>query len=227
MKHKILSKNTVGKDYIIGDIHGAFSDVTKELNSLGFDYSKDRLISVGDIIDRGAESNLVTDWLKEPWFHPVLGNHELMCIDFFRGFWSTGTYIHNGGEWFINLNKERQYEIVNALSKLPLAITIECEDGTKVGVVHADCPGADWDSFTCLIESTDFNLDCREAETAVWSRSRITMRRKTKVKNVDWVVVGHTTVEEVKKLGNVIFIDTAWYTPDVGKFTVLDVNELK
>lgn len=52
---KILSPNLKGKDYVVGDIHGCYSLLYTKLTQLGFDFSKDRLISVGDLCDRGPD----------------------------------------------------------------------------------------------------------------------------------------------------------------------------
>ena len=81
--HKIkhFTKNNDGDDYVIGDVHGCFTLLAKKLSEIGFNQNKDRLFSVGDLVDRGAESQQVLEWLNKPWFYSVLGNHEQMAID--------------------------------------------------------------------------------------------------------------------------------------------------
>ena len=37
------SMNTKGRDFVVGDIHGAFNHLLTELASVNFDYGKDRL----------------------------------------------------------------------------------------------------------------------------------------------------------------------------------------
>lgn len=90
--------NTVGRDFAVGDIHGCFTALSEALDDLGFNYNTDRLFSVGDLVDRGPESNLATEWLKYPWFHAVRGNHEQMAIDYSAGIGGESLYIQNGGE---------------------------------------------------------------------------------------------------------------------------------
>ena len=80
---KHFSANTVGRDFVVGDIHGMFKTLAKELEELGFDPEKDRLFSVGDLIDRGPDNEDIEEWLAKPWFHAVRGNHEQMLIDGF------------------------------------------------------------------------------------------------------------------------------------------------
>ena len=36
--------------YVVGDIHGAYSLLKEKLESINFDYSKDLLIAVGDLV---------------------------------------------------------------------------------------------------------------------------------------------------------------------------------
>ena len=63
-----LSQNKQGRDFVVGDIHFKTIDLHKGLKALGFDSMVDRVIAVGDLIDRGPS---VLDGLKllgEPWF---------------------------------------------------------------------------------------------------------------------------------------------------------------
>jgi len=50
-----LPTNQAGKDYVIGDLHGCYELLERLLDAVGFDKSKDRLFSVGDLIDRGPD----------------------------------------------------------------------------------------------------------------------------------------------------------------------------
>lgn len=56
IQNKIFEINEVGKDFIVGDIHGCLDQLKFQLSVTGFDKSKDRLFSVGDLIDRGPDS---------------------------------------------------------------------------------------------------------------------------------------------------------------------------
>ena len=74
VKHFAL--NTAGRDFVVGDIHDCFSELQAKLDNLDFDEDVDRLFSVGDLIDRGAESRRSLEWLDKPWFHAVRGTRE-------------------------------------------------------------------------------------------------------------------------------------------------------
>jgi len=51
-----LPTNTTGKDFVVGDLHGCYDLLESLLGAVSFDKSKDRLFSVGDLIDRGPNS---------------------------------------------------------------------------------------------------------------------------------------------------------------------------
>ncbi|MTV47267.1 metallophosphoesterase, partial [Streptococcus pneumoniae] len=80
--------------------------------SVGFDGEKDRLFSVGDLVDRGIESHLVCDWIANPWFHAVRGNHDDFAIRHAKiGALDFENYTRNGGAWFIALPQDEQLTI--------------------------------------------------------------------------------------------------------------------
>lgn len=221
LKH--FKKNESGRDLIIGDIHGHFSKAYAALLNVGFDPAIDRVFSVGDLVDRGPESINATDWLAKPWFHAVRGNHEQMCIE------QIDQYMHmvNGGAWFIALTSEEKREYIEAFFQLPIALTIETVEG-RVGVVHAD-PNAD--SWTRLEHHLSAEIpDEGFVQGCIWSRERITSEFGGEVDGIRAVVVGHTPVERMTSLGNVIYIDTGAWLPEArfpGKaFTILDAATL-
>ncbi|MDF2434904.1 MAG: serine/threonine protein phosphatase 1 [Mucilaginibacter sp.] len=88
-------------DFIIGDIHGSISSLKHLLAALTFG-QKDRLIFLGDYIDRGEDSKAVLELLMalERTHECVFlrGNHEDMCLA-----WAEdreheeGIWLYNGG----------------------------------------------------------------------------------------------------------------------------------
>ena len=139
-----IPRNVSGRDFAVGDVHGHFSRLRQSLDRLGFDPTRDRLFSVGDLVDRGPENEQVLDWLRQPWFHAVQGNHEDYAIRHVRsGKVDQMNWRGYGGGWFLDLPEERQREYAQAFEALPVAIEVETRDGA-VGLVHADCPVLFW-----------------------------------------------------------------------------------
>lgn len=202
--HKIFNENLVGNDYVVGDIHGRFSKLESQLNKMGFNREKDRLFSVGDLIDRGKESHLVLDWLDYNWFFPVIGNHEEMILMNDHDIYAS-THLHNGGLWFYTLLESEQAEIKNKLKKLPFAISVKTKNGL-VGIVHAEYPSNDWEYIEDIID----NQDTRDY--LLWGRERVNERVCDLVRNITKIYCGHTFVESSMLLGNHLFIDNgAWF----------------
>lgn len=198
-------RNTAGRDFIVGDIHGCFDDLCEQMDRVHFDPAVDRIFSVGDLVDRGAQSRDAVSWLGQPWFHAVRGNHEQMAIE-----WATGgramphsIYAANGGQWFIDLPEGVQQAVAAAFLTLPLVIEVETEAGL-VGIVHAQPYGYHWPQFVEAISAGDGYV----ADQALWARGRIKSADATPVAGVDRIYVGHTPVPEVSVLGNVHYIDT-------------------
>lgn len=219
---KFFEKNTLGRDFVIGDIHGHFSAVSAELEKIGFDKTKDRLFSVGDLVDRGPESHHVLDWISQPWFHAVQGNHEDMAIRFVKNGKNENEiagYIYNGGSWFVALSDQDKCNYSESLSKLPYAMQIETDAGS-VGVVHAEVPAGDWHFFSDALQSGSINRILRNS--ALWDRVKIN-GDTSNVTGIDFVYVGHTPLDNPVKLGNVNYIDTAgWHKS--GRFTIVQIQ---
>lgn len=143
---KRFARNVAGRDYVVGDIHGCFTRLQAHLDAIGFDPSRDRLFSVGDLVDRGPESDLSIEWLDKPWFHAVRGNHEDMAIRWPRGNMDAAHYAANGGAWNVGNPPALRQLFADYFSALPIAIELETADGL-IGIVHAECPFPCWQDF--------------------------------------------------------------------------------
>ena len=206
---KRFEKNTVGRDFVIGDIHGCFDAVRAILDDVNFYESTDRLFSVGDLVDRGPDSIEAIDWIAKPWFHAVRGNHEQMAIGVAAGKHDLALYLCNGGGWFLGLDENRQQLVASVLDTLPVCIEVDTDDG-PVGIVHADIAGNDWGFFTGLLQDHSLSNNRKKAvlESALWCRERIQGKRGGYVDGLHAMYVGHTPVKTATALGNVIYVDT-------------------
>ncbi len=156
---KTLEPNLVGRDFVVGDLHGSFSAFKNLLQNINFNYESDRMISVGDLVDRGPDSLSCLSLLREPWFDAVLANHEQMMIDKFNGGWAGAYWYRNGGQWgmeafndyeavFKRQDKSRVpsdtsmaiIDLIPLAEELPFLITIKMKDGKKFHVLHAELP---------------------------------------------------------------------------------------
>lgn len=223
-----FERNTKGRDFVIGDIHGCFTKAFDAIKEIGFNPDVDRMFSVGDLVDRGPESERALD-LPE-WLYPVSGNHEKMAIDYAEGIGESSWYIANGGAWNVSNPKSAQEEYRNAFLSLPIAIEVETSSGL-VGIVHANVPYSNWQLFTNALEGGESDSERDHVVVmAQWDRSRAEGLCTDNVKGVRAVVVGHTPMHEPQTIGNVIHIDTGGWLKEsqgYGKFTILDLETLE
>ena len=211
-----FEENTEGRDYVVGDIHGCFDELMMGLENIGFDFMKDRLFSVGDLVDRGPKNMEVLRLLDDPWFYAVKGNHEDMLQMFAEGELSPNSYSRNGGRWAVELlmSMEKTEEglelseiIYEKIRNMPYAFEV-LRGGKKYGIVHADCPCYDWDEFVTATEELDgWNLSHMLNQT-IWDRTRIGINLGIPVKNIEKVYVGHSYVKEHMMDANVHYLDT-------------------
>ncbi|TCG09344.1 serine/threonine protein phosphatase [Paraburkholderia steynii] len=222
-----FERNKVGRDFAVGDIHGHFRALWTVLGSIGFDREKDRLFSVGDLVDRGPDSEMALDWIDEPWFHAVRGNHEDMAIRWPSGNMDAAHYAANGGGWNVSNPRHAQLAFSWAFNALPIAIEVETEDG-KVGIVHADCPFPTWRDFVVSLDDASMSNKMRKAvfEAALWSRERIQDEDRSGVPDIRALIVGHTPLKKPAVLGNVHYIDTGGWFRD-GYFTLINLATLE
>lgn len=223
-----FARNTLGRDLIVGDVHGCFTRLQAALDAVGFNPARDRLFSVGDLVDRGPESDQALAWLARPWFHAVSGNHEAAAIYFAQGAIPAGFYVQGyGGGWNVGNTPDARAEFAAAFAALPVAIELETEGG-PVAIIHADVPGSSWPAFVQAIESPAASAGAKLhlIMVAQESRDRHDLLFRDEVAGVRAVVVGHTPVTVPTTLGNVHFIDTKGWR-EGGRFTLLDAHTLR
>ncbi|AMO78030.1 metallophosphoesterase [Pseudomonas citronellolis] len=223
---KRFERNTAGRDFAVGDIHGHFTRLQQALDAVGFDPTRDRLFSVGDLVDRGPECRDVLDWLAKPWFHPVRGNHDDYVCRFDTC--DVDNWVYNGGAWFAGLPFDEQNEFATQFRDLPIGIEVETSGGL-VGLLHADCVFDSWDALKHELDQPATNQRRKLVmNTCMWSRTRIEQGDERPVHGLRALVVGHTPLRRPVVLGNVFHIDTmGWRPQDGGYFTLLDLSTLE
>lgn len=241
-------KNTAGRDFVVGDLHGCFAQLQTELESRRYDPARDRLFAVGDLVDRGAESASVLDVVRRYDIQSVRGNHEDIIVRWHRHGGKDSVVRSNGGEWALELadDEARLNDIVSYMAALPYAIEIETDDGL-VGIVHANVPLPSWAETVQALEQE--NRDGRIRRKVMWDRSRWKTRRAAnlfsirrtaahllrritsgwrepsrRVEGVAAVIVGHTPTPRMLIRGNVINVDTGLVYG--GNLTLLRLDEI-
>ncbi len=105
------------RTFVISDIHGNNELFREALNEVGFK-KEDKLVLLGDLIDRGIDSKGVLDsviQLQENGYNVVclMGNHEQMLLDAPLSKDHLNHWLLNGGDQTLNSFR------INSLKKIP------------------------------------------------------------------------------------------------------------
>lgn len=113
-----------GRTIVVGDVHGCLEEFEELLKKLQYLPNVDRLIVVGDLIDRGPDSVGVVRKCRELNLEVTMGNHEIKFIK-----WWKGNKFYDAHSHYSELNDDD----VNYISKMPFYIKLK-ED---LWVLHA------------------------------------------------------------------------------------------
>jgi serine/threonine protein phosphatase 1 len=204
--------NTAGRDFVIGDLHGCVDALRFLLREVGFDASRDRLFSVGDLVDRGDQSVEALALLDKPWFFAVLGNHEDTMCAVAEGRQPRYRWYGIGGGWAESLPEGALVQHAARLRKLPLVRVIG-EGGARFNVLHAEFFGDDAE-----LDAARFDDTVRER--LLWGRELALGEARPK-RGLSPTYCGHTPMREVRQIGAQIFIDTGAFIPE-GRLTIVE-----
>jgi serine/threonine protein phosphatase 1 len=118
------------KTIVIGDIHGCFDelrDLIAELKeSEEYNVETDRLIFLGDYIDRGIDSRKVIKFIRELQENndnviALMGNHEDMLVEYYNA--QSQNWLYNGYDATLKSydnNLKQLFDDINWIKSLPL-----------------------------------------------------------------------------------------------------------
>ncbi len=133
--------------YCIGDVHGCFKTLCALIESLPQKWDS-QIIFVGDLIDRGTHSCQVVDLVIKNSYACVLGNHEVLMMEYYHAF--PKHPLRNENVWFINGGYEtiesymrdggsaKIHEHLDFFKDLPMSLELDYPDehGKRLFVTH-------------------------------------------------------------------------------------------
>ena len=121
--------------YVIGDIHGCFDQFVNLLNKINYQKNEDKIILVGDLVNRGPDSLSVLNYcMADSNITTVLGNHDLYLLYLLSIDESRGSLEEV-------IDAENKKQIFKWLLKMPLMIEIVNElSGNSFLISHAGIP---------------------------------------------------------------------------------------
>lgn len=236
--HRKLPANTLGTDYVIGDIHGMVEFVDALLDKVSFNPVVDRLFLVGDLADRGPESVESLRLLLRPYVYATMGNHEELLLrvvwdelfanmavpGFFKG--SSADFIRNGGQWLLAHMEGDDWlsgmvasnpdfmTIMLAASKLPLVISVGDGDD-RFNMTHSELPMHFTDAIIDQLPASVpiYEVD-EENSVSLWMRNifRLTDNALPQMaEGLSTTFTGHTAGKHIRKALSHACIDTGAY----------------
>ena len=215
-----IERNEAGRDFVAGDIHGCYRTLERALEAVRFEPRRDRLFSVGDLINRGPASMEALAWLTDGRIHAaVRGNHEEMFLNGLSH--NRESAYEPWQQWIPDDEVTRWWR---ALRNLPLAITVETTHG-DVGIIHAGPVHRSWTRMVAELERGSGEaietalLGGDEGDEGAWRGER-----GTQVKGVRELITGHYPCEDVQRDGNWWCIDTGAGLARLARLTLARVD---
>jgi len=189
--------------YAIGDIHGRLELLERLMEELQPDLSQDKLVFMGDYIDRGPHSKGVVDYvirlqnLAPPGQVICLkGNHEAMFLDFLEGR-EVALFLFNGGlstiedYWGPDWEKEERLVLPPDHDRFYWEL-LNCYETPEYIFVHGGLkPG--------------LPLEAQQEEDLLWIRGEFIVSMEDFGRKV---IFGHTPFQRPLVMPNKIGIDT-------------------
>src|SRR5208282_120539 len=119
---------------IVGDIHGCIVEFNELLKKVSYNPQEDRLILLGDLIDRGPESLAVLEKARKMDVECVMGNHEHKFVKWYR---SQGSRVdvYDRRDYYSKMSDEDVQYIVNMPTYIELEDVIIVHAGLKPGIL--------------------------------------------------------------------------------------------
>ena len=130
---------------IIADIAGRYDELMKLIDLMP---KADRIILVGDLVDRGPKSRQVVEWaMNTPNVITLLGNHEDMMVESYHG--GEIDHVRNGGlatmkSFDVQSPSDYSRDVIGWMESLPLSFTHVDQDYPEtLFISHAPWPHID------------------------------------------------------------------------------------
>lgn len=118
---------------ITGDIHGCIDEFNELITTLSYDKNTDRLILLGDLIDRGPDSVAVVKQSREMNLECVMGNHEFKFIKWYRSQGSRSD-VYDRQDFYNKLSDDDVQYIMNMPLYIELEDVVAVHAGLKPGI---------------------------------------------------------------------------------------------
>ena len=110
----------IKRTIIVGDIHGCIDEFEELIRVIKYDKNFDRLILLGDLIDRGPDSLAVVQKARKMGLECVMGNHEYKFLKWWKSSGSQAD-VYDKKDFYTQFTDED----VNYIFRMPTYIKID------------------------------------------------------------------------------------------------------
>ncbi len=209
------------RKFVIGDIHSHYDEMMELFELVQFDFEKDLLISLGDLVDRGPKPIEVINKLMEiKNFIHILGNHDDFCCQYLSDNRQTPEWISQGGQSTFDAYENSPENRNKHLTFLKKAKLYHIDEENRL-FVHG--------GFNHKIP---FNKQLDDKKLLIWDRSLVYSAREFEKKDQQFtefseIFIGHTPTQlfredTPKKFSNLWMLDTGVHIK--GKLSIMDIE---
>jgi len=216
---------------VISDIHGCYDKFKTLLEKVSYNYESDKLVLLGDYIDRGSSSRKVINLVIQLVFNGAIalkGNHEDMLLKALDDTYNCQIWLYNGGK-----NTLRSYYISGGYGSIPWYEQPSKIPGNHINFIR-NLPTWYEDENYIFVHA---GLSCNKNHPSISDEHDLMWIRNDWINsnyNGKTVVFGHTPTMNINKSNtpwfgkNKICIDTgAVFGKYDGKLTCLQLPEEK
>lgn len=187
------------KTYVIGDIHGRIEALKEVLKKCKFDYDKDRLIILGDVVDGGFDTyQCVEELMKIKHKILIEANHDQFFKKYIRSGWKKEIWIQQGGANTLRsyggiVKEEDDWHKKSFIDATNVNIPITHQEFFNTAKYYYIENGM---IFVHAGFDPNIPIEKNSKDTLIWDRQLITYAREGNViKGYDKVFIGHTTTQ--------------------------------
>ena len=194
LQARIFAGNRI---WVVGDVHGHLGTLRALIHRLNLD-KDDRVVLLGDMIDRGPDSAGVIEYIREhPQIHAIKGNHEQMAIQSLQA-----TNIELNEIWMAKGGASTWGSyIVAAKGDLHRAKLTFAEDCAWLADLPSHIVLDDWRLVHAGYHPR-MDLDDQDEKTLLWIR-RAFFRHDEAIDEKRCILFGHTPTTKFKRSGQI------------------------
>jgi serine/threonine protein phosphatase 1 len=211
------ANNKKAKTFVLGDCHGGYKALKQVFERSGFDYNKDQLIFLGDVVDGWPETpQCIEELLKIKNLILIEGNHDDWCYNWFKVGASPVIWTEQGGRATINSYIANPELMIKHRDFFDRAVKCYVDDKMRV-FVHG--------GFKLGIP-----IEEQPVRYLTWDRDLYDNRNNTfSIEPYTEAFIGHTSTWNISKYpfcrNKVWFLDqgAGWE----GRLTIMDIDSHK